>query len=297
MRPLTRLIAKKILHFSKFGGFLVVSDELIYQSLNEEKQGEWNVRRGSVRLENKVAIVTGGAGGIGRATAIKFAKEGAKVVVADLNSTGGQETVKMISDFGGESIFIETDVTNSGHVKEVVSQATKAYGAIHILFNNAGIGQSEVRSVDLTEEEWDQIVNINLKGAFLGIKYAVPEMIKSGGGSIINTASLLGLKGQKYVAAYNASKGGLILLTKNAALEYGKYSIRVNAIAPGVIDTDIIEGWKNNERKWPIISRANALGRIGKPEEVAEAVLFLASDEASFITGATLSVDGGGSTF
>lgn len=250
-----------------------------------------------MRLENKVAIVTGGAGGIGRATAIRFAEEGAKVAVVDLNSIGGQETVRMIAEIGGDSFFVETDVTHSEQIKTMVSKTMNRYGAIHILFNNAGVGQSEVKSVDLAEEEWDRIININLKGAFLGIKYAVPEMIKSGGGSIINTASLLGLKGQKYVAAYNASKGGLVLLTKNAALEYGKSSIRVNAIAPGVIDTDIIDGWKNDERKWPIISRANALGRIGSPEEVAQAVLFLASDEASFITGATLSVDGGGSTF
>jgi len=151
--------------------------------------------------------------------------------------------------------------------------------------------------VDLAEEEWDRVVDINLKGVFLGIKYAVPEISKSGGGSIINTSSLLGLKGQKYMSAYNASKAGVVVLTKNAALEYGKYNIRVNAIAPGVIDTKIIENWKQNERKWPIISRANALGRIGTPDEVANAVLFLASDEASFITGTTLSVDGGGLTY
>lgn len=162
---------------------------------------------------------------------------------------------------------------------------------------NAGINNSEVRSIELSENEWDRVIDINLKGVFLGIKYTVPEMIKNGGGSIINTASLLGLKGQKYLSAYNSSKGGVVLLTKNAALEYGKYGIRVNAVAPGVIDTQIIDGWKQNEWKWPIISKANALGRIGKLEEVAKAILFLASDEASFITGAVLSVDGGGSTF
>jgi NAD(P)-dependent dehydrogenase (short-subunit alcohol dehydrogenase family) len=165
------------------------------------------------------------------------------------------------------------------------------------MFNNAGIGNSEVRSVDITEEEWDRVIDINLKGVFLGIKYSVPELIKAGGGAIINTSSLLGLKGQKYVAPYNASKAGVVLLTQNAAQEYGKFNIRVNAVAPGVIDTNIIDNWKQNERKWPIISRANALGRIGTPEEVANSVLFLASDEASFITGTTLSVDGGGLSF
>ncbi|MFL6562845.1 MAG: SDR family NAD(P)-dependent oxidoreductase, partial [Bacillus sp. (in: firmicutes)] len=178
-----------------------------------------------------------------------------------------------------------------------INTATSSYGALHIMFNNAGVGNSEVRSVDLSEEEWDRVIDINLKGVFLGIKYAVPELIKAGGGAIINTSSLLGLKGQKYVSAYNASKAGVVMLTQNASLEYGKHNIRVNAIAPGVIDTNIIDLWKQDERKWPIISRANALRRIGTPDEVANAVLFLASDEASFITGTTLSVDGGGLAF
>lgn len=250
-----------------------------------------------MRVKDKVAIVTGGAGGIGRATALRLAQEGAKVAVADVDVLRGQETVELIMENGGEAFFSQTDVTSSEQIKDLILETTNRFGALHIMFNNAGISNSEVRSVDLEEEEWDRVIDINLKGVFLGIKYAVPEIIKSGGGAIINTASLLGLKGQKYVSAYNASKGGVVILTKNAALEYGKYNIRVNAIAPGVIDTDIIDMWKKNERKWPIISKANALGRIGNPEEVANAVLFLASDEASFVTGATLSVDGGGLTF
>lgn len=250
-----------------------------------------------MRLTGKVALVTGGGGGIGRSTAIRFAKEGAKVTVADIDSLGGEETVSLIKENGGEAIFIKTDVKDAKQVSEAVSTTVSSFGGLHILFNNAGIANSEVRSVDLDEEEWDRVIDINLKGVFLGIKYAVPELIKSGGGSIINTSSLLGLKGKKYQAAYNASKAGVVLLTQNAALEYGKKNIRVNAIAPGVIDTNIIESWRHDERKWPIISRANALGRIGNPDEVANAVLFLASDEASFITGATLSVDGGGLTF
>lgn len=251
-----------------------------------------------MRLKDKIAIITGGGSGIGRATALLFAENGAKVVVADVDIEGGEETVRLIEEKGGSAVFIRTNVANSDEIKTLVQGTIEHFGSIDILVNNAGIGNSEVRSMDLTEEEWDRVIDINLKGVFLGIKYAVPEMIKKGsGGSIINTASLLGLKGQKYVSAYNASKGGVVLLTKNAALEYGKYGIRVNAIAPGVIDTKIIEGWKQNERKWPIISRANALGRIGTPLEVANAILFLASDEASFITGTTLSVDGGGHTF
>jgi NAD(P)-dependent dehydrogenase (short-subunit alcohol dehydrogenase family) len=250
-----------------------------------------------LRLQGKTAIVTGGGSGIGRATAIRFAKEGAKVVVGDIDTAGGEETVTLIKEREGKAIFVQTDVSDSKQVKQLINTATDSFGSLHIMFNNAGIGNSEVRSVELSEEEWDHVVDINLKGVFLGIKYAVPEIIKAGGGAIINTSSLLGLKGQKYMSAYNASKAGVVVLTKNAALEYGKYNIRVNAIAPGVIDTKIIENWKQNEWKWPIISKANALGRIGTPDEVANAVVFLASDEASFITGTTLSVDGGGHTF
>lgn len=250
-----------------------------------------------MRLVNKTAIITGGASGIGRAAALRFAREGAQVVIGDINVDGGRATAELIEQHGGRAIFTELNVSDSKQVKELISVTVETFGKLDILFNNAGIGNPNVKSVDLDEEDWDQIIDINLKGVFLGIKNAVPEMKKAGGGAIINTSSLLGIKGQKYLAAYNASKAGVILLTKNAALEYGKDHIRVNAIAPGVIDTQIIEGWKNDERIWPIISRANALGRIGTPEEVANAVLFLASDEASFITGATLSVDGGGLTF
>lgn len=247
-----------------------------------------------MRLKNKIAIITGGGGGIGRATAIRFANEGAKIVVSDLNEKTGEETVGLIKEQNGNAIFIKTDVSDRNSVQDLMRLTVEQYGGINILMNNAGVGHSEVRSIDLDEDEWNSVIDINLKSVFLGIKYAVPELIKSGSGVIINTSSLLGLKGRKYVSAYNASKGGVVLLTQNAALEYGKYNIRVNALAPGIIDTSIIDFWRNNERKWPVLSRANALGRIGNPEEVASAALFLASDEASFITGVTLPVDGGG---
>jgi NAD(P)-dependent dehydrogenase (short-subunit alcohol dehydrogenase family) len=250
-----------------------------------------------MRLIGKTAVITGGGGGIGRAAALLFAREGANVAVADVDSEGGEETMNLITENGGEAKFIHTDVSDSQQVKDLIETAVTTFGQLNIMFNNAGIGHPAVKSVDLEEDDWDRVIDINLKGVYLGIKYAVPELSKVGGGAIINTSSLLGLKGQKYLAAYNASKAGVILLTKNAAVEYGKQKIRVNAITPGVIDTKIIDGWKNDEKKWPIISRANALGRIGTPEEVANAVMFLASDEASFITGATLSVDGGGLTF
>jgi NAD(P)-dependent dehydrogenase (short-subunit alcohol dehydrogenase family) len=250
-----------------------------------------------VKLNGKAAIVTGGGSGIGRATAVRFAQEGAKVVIADIDSSIGEETVSLIRESGGEAIFVKTDVKDSHQIKQLIHACTTTFDGLHVLVNNAGIAHAEVKSVELSEEEWDRVIDINLKGVFLGIKYAVPELIKSGGGAIVNTSSLLGLKGKRYQAAYNASKAGVVLLTQNAALEYGKSNIRVNAIAPGVIDTKIIDGWKQDERKWPIISRANALGRIGTPDEVANAILFLASDDASFITGTTLSVDGGGLTF
>lgn len=250
-----------------------------------------------MRLSGKIAIVTGGGSGIGRSTAIRFASEGAKVSVADVDTVNGEETVSLIRESGADAIFVKSDVKDVTQIRNLINTTTATFGGLHILVNNAGIGHSEVRSVDLDEEEWDHVIDINLKGVFLGIKYAVPELIKSGGGAIINTSSLLGLKGKKYQAAYNASKAGVVLLTQNAALEYGKYNIRVNAIAPGVIDTKIIDSWKQDERRWPSISKANALGRIGTPDEVANAIFFLASDEASFITGTTLSVDGGGLAF
>lgn len=250
-----------------------------------------------MQLSGKIAVVTGGGSGIGRSTAIRFAREGAKVTVADVDSIGGEGTVNLIRESGADAIFVKTNVKDSNQIRNLINTTTITFGGLHILVNNAGIGHSEVRSVDLSEEEWDHVIDVNLKGVFLGIKYAVPELKKSGGGSIINTSSLLGLKGKKYQAAYNSSKAGVVLLTQNAALEYGKYNIRVNAIAPGIIDTNIIDGWKQDKRRWPFISKANALGRIGTSDEVANAIFFLASDEASFITGTTLSVDGGGLTF
>lgn len=250
-----------------------------------------------MKLKDKVAIITGGGGGIGRATAILFAKEGAQVVVSDINQESAQETVNLIKSEGGEAVSVVADMANHVDVEKLVSFTTETYGGLDIIFNNAGVGNQEVKLADLPVEEWDRVVDINLKGVFLGMKYAIPKMIERGGGAIINTSSLLGFKGKKYVSAYNASKGGVITLSKNAAVEYGTKNIRVNAVAPGVIDTDIIQNWKDDERKWPLISRACALGRIGQPEEVAKAVLFLASDDASYVTGTSLLVDGGGLTF
>jgi NAD(P)-dependent dehydrogenase (short-subunit alcohol dehydrogenase family) len=246
-----------------------------------------------MRLAGRVSIITGGGGGIGRATALRFSEEGAAVVVADMDEANGEETVRLIEEQNGQALYMKTNVRESESIQRLVHKTVEHFGSLDILVNNAGIGQSEVRGVDLEETEWDDVLDTNLKSIFLGMKYSVPELMKKGG-VIVNVSSLLGLKGRKYVSAYNAAKGGVVLLTQNAALEYGKDRIRVNAVAPGIIDTNIIEGWKKGERKWSVISQANALKRIGSPDEVASAILFLVSDEASFITGATLSVDGGG---
>ncbi|MGI8315894.1 SDR family NAD(P)-dependent oxidoreductase [Halobacillus mangrovi] len=250
-----------------------------------------------MRLEGKNVLITGAASGIGRATALRMAEEGAAVIVSDRNTDQGANVAAEIKEQGGRAEFFELDVTKEVSVQEAVSFTEKTLGSIDVLFNNAGVGGEEKKLHELSEEEWDTVVDINMKGVFFGIKHAAPIMIKQEKGVIINTSSVLGFKGKKRSGPYNASKGGLVTLTKNAALEYGRYGIRVNAVGPGVIDTPIVKPWREDERKWNIISKANALGRLGQPEEVAEAVLFLASDQASFITGETLMVDGGGLTF
>ncbi|PWA10373.1 short-chain dehydrogenase [Pueribacillus theae] len=244
-----------------------------------------------MRLENKVAVITGGGGGIGRATAIRFSKEGANVMVADMNEETGQETAQMIRDNGGHAEFLRTDVTEPEQVEQLVKKAVDTYGKIDIMVNNAGISHIEAKIPDVPVETWDKVVDVSMKGVYLGMKYAIPEMIDNGG-SIINTASVAGIKGQKLLAAYTAAKSGVIAVTKSTALEFGKHNIRVNAIAPGIVDTPITDDWKKTS-KWPVLSTANALRRLGQPEEVANAMLFLASDEASFVTGTTLVVDGG----
>lgn len=254
-----------------------------------------------MRLNDKVALITGATSGIGQATAILFAREGAKVVVVGRNRKRGNETVKVIKREGGEAVFVKADVSRAVEAEKMVRVAIEEYGRLDILFNNAGIVLVRT-TIDTTEEEWDRVVDINLKGVFLGSKYAIPEMMKQGGGVIINTSSIFGLIGAPRYAAYCASKGGVISLTKVMALECAPYKIRVNCICPGSIYTPMQEQelaifsklhQKREEQVLQSKIQNIPIGRIGKPEDIANAALYLASEEASFVTGAALVIDGG----
>ncbi|ADC50760.1 short chain dehydrogenase [Alkalihalophilus pseudofirmus OF4] len=245
---------------------------------------------------NKVALVTGGTGGIGQATAHCFLNQGISVVILDIDEEKGKAACEELSGSGGDVTFVRCDVSNEEEVKNACQKAAETYGQIDILVNNAGIGNNETTLTEMSLFEWQKVIDVNLTGVFLGMKHSIPFMRKNGG-AIVNVSSLLGFKGKKFVAPYNASKAGVITLTKNAALEYGRDRIRVNAVAPGVIDTSIVDGWRTHEEKWKIISTANALKRVGEAQEVAHAIEFLASDKASYITGTTLMVDGGGLTY
>jgi len=249
-----------------------------------------------MRLKDKVVIITGAGSGIGRASAGLFAKEGAKVVVVDVVRKGGLETARMIRNNGGEAAFVEVDVSRASDVERMIKTTVEKYGKLDILFNNAGINL-EKTVTDTSEEEWNKVIDVNLKGVFLCSKYAIPEMIQNGEGVIINTASIRGIVGQAHESVYCASKGGVVLLTKAMALDYGPHNIRVNCICPGAIYTPMHEAFmaslKKPEQEIQETLKKIPLGRMGQPEDVARAALFLASDESSYITGVTLLVDGG----
>ena len=245
-------------------------------------------------VDGQVALVTGGSGGIGRATALEFARQGAKVVVSDVLREAGQETARLIGAAGGQATFIETDVTRAAEVQALVGQTVETYGRLDCAFNNAGIEGGMAKTGDYEEERWEQVIRINLKGVWLCMKYEIQHMLGHGGGAIVNTASVAGLVGFRYGPAYVASKHGVNGLTKTAALEYAKAGIRVNAVCPGVIRTPMFErGLQKNPRLEERFADVHPVGRIGQPEEIARAVVWLCSSAASFVTGTQLPVDGG----
>src|SRR5215471_10967669 len=246
------------------------------------------------RVEGKVALVTGGASGIGRATALTFAREGAKLVIADMNADGGQQTVHLIAEQGGEAIFVRTDVSQAVEVQALISQAVATYGRLDCAHNNAGIsGGGRALTAEYPEDRWHQVIAVNLTGVWLCMKYEIPQMLSQGSGAIVNTAFVAGLIGARGLAAYVASKHGVVGLTKTAALEYAQHGIRVNCVCPGVIETPMTaRGLSDPERRARIIA-IEPIGRVGTPEEIVEAVVWLCSDAASFVTGHTMTVDGG----
>jgi NAD(P)-dependent dehydrogenase (short-subunit alcohol dehydrogenase family) len=254
-----------------------------------------------MRLVNKVALITGAGNGIGRATAQLFAQEGAKVIAQDVNADMAQETVQLIRKAGGEAVSIGGDVTSSADAEAMVKKAVDTYGRLDVLFNNAGVWHGGT-ILDISEEDWDRTMAVNVKGIYLVSRYAVQRMMRQEGGSIINAASVAALRGSPMSAAYNASKGAVLLLTKCMALDFGRYGIRVNCICPGIIDTQMADqlltyrSLGDDDRKQALLEtyeERHAVGRFGQPAEVAKVVLFLASDEASFVTGAAWPVDSG----
>jgi NAD(P)-dependent dehydrogenase (short-subunit alcohol dehydrogenase family) len=246
------------------------------------------------RFAGKVAFVTGAANGIGRAAALAFAREGASVVVADISEQGNQETARMLEGLGGRALAVRCDVTRAEDVKAALDKAVEAFGRLDCAFNNAGSEQAITATADLTEEEWDRVVAINLRSVFLCMKYEVPLMLKQGGGAIVNTSSGAGVKGFAGQAAYAAAKHGVVGLTKAAALDYAKSNIRINAVCPGIIDTPMMQRFTQgtSEGRQRVIAQ-EPVGRMGNPEEIAAAVVWLCSDAAAFVVGHAMVIDGG----
>jgi len=246
------------------------------------------------QLEGKIALITGGTSGIGRDTAVLFAKHGAKVVVAGRRETEGQETVKLVQAGGGEGLFVQTDVSKAADVEALVKKTVEKFGRLDVAFNNAGIEGAWVPIISQTEADWDRTININLKGVWLCLKYQIRQLLKQGGGgAIVNMSSVAGLMGSAGAATYCASKHGVLALTKTAALENAKHRIRVNAVCPAVIETPMGERVFGAPEANKYALGLHPIGRFGKPMEVAEAVLWMSSDLSSFMTGQSLVLDGG----
>jgi NAD(P)-dependent dehydrogenase (short-subunit alcohol dehydrogenase family) len=242
----------------------------------------------------KVAFVTGAANGIGRAAALAFVREGANVVVADIAEAGARETARLIEESGGQALAVRCDVANANDVQGALQKAIETFGRLDFAFNNAGVEQPLTAAADLTEGEWDRIVDINLRSVFLCMKYEIPLMLKQGGGVIVNTSSGAGVRGIAGQAAYCAAKFGIVGLTKAAALDYAQSNIRVNAVCPGIINTPMMDRFsggtpEGRER----VTALEPVGRMGKPEEIAAAALWLCSDAAAFVVGHAMVIDGG----
>lgn len=249
-----------------------------------------------MRLQDKVAIITGAGGGMGRVASLTFAREGAKIVAAEFGEAAGNETVRLVREAGGEASFIRADVSSEADAKAMVDHAVKTYGRLDVLYNNAGVmPEADHSVVDTDVDTWDTVMAVNVRGVFLGCKYAIPRMVEAGGGSIINIASFVALVGCSVPQdAYTASKGALLSLTRSLAVQFGPQGIRTNAICPGPVETPLLMDWlvKDEEAKRIRLAR-NPTGRFGKPEEIVNMALYLASDESRWTNGASLVVDGG----
>ncbi len=245
-----------------------------------------------MRLKDKVSIITGAASGIGKATAKLFAEHGAKVVVADIDKDGANQTVTDIQSVGNEAIFVQTDVTIKADTEQMVAQTKETYGKLDTLINSAGIAM-RLPVVELSEEDWHRCLDVNLNGVFLCAKAAIPAMQKNGGGSIINMSSIYGIVGADVRAAYVASKGAVTNLTRGMALDYAEDNIRVNCICPGFVETPLVAGVVKNPEEYQKLANKHPMRRLGQPEEIAYGALYLASDESAFVTGIALPIDGG----
>jgi NAD(P)-dependent dehydrogenase (short-subunit alcohol dehydrogenase family) len=245
-------------------------------------------------MNQKVALVMGGGAGTGRATVLAFSAEGAKVVIADINEAGGLETLDQVNAQGGEGFFVKADMGNAADIQKVLAQTQKAFGGLHMVSNNASLGAPNKPVTDLTEEEWDRCMSVTLRGVWLCMKYQLPVIEASGGGAVVNVASVSGIRGEAFQSAYAAAKGGVINLSKTVAVEYAMRGVRVNTVCPGGINSG---GMAFYLKKMPEIRdralNAHAMGRLAEPKEIADAVVYLCSERATFITGHDLVVDGG----